>query len=471
MPAAFRYPLIVALILLGAQLALIGHIELTFDEAYYTLWSRDLAWGYLDHPPMVAAWIRASTTLFGPSEFGVRALNALIFAAMPALIAFIAWRLFASSRIAALAALFWLATPLVAASVIVTPDSPLVAFWTLGLAAFVEVWRGRASAWIGVGLALGLAALSKFTAAFLGVGIVLAMIATPSLRRWFRSPAPYLAALLSATIFAPFVVWNAAHGWATFAKQFGRVPARGFAPRYLLEFLGGQIVLMNPLIFLAAAFGAAKPAAGRDEEARRLLVSTIAPAILYFLIHALHDRVQANWLAPLYPALVILAADAASRGPAWLRATARRAPPLGFAAIALAYLHVAFGWPNFGAADPLARVGGWRDLSAQVFARAHEEHAAFVLARGYAATSLLTYYGPASPPVVEIGQDERWLFRPAPEAALFAAPGLAFAEADHDPDLASRFRHVQQIARLPRRVGGADAQDFTLYRVSGPIAP
>src|SRR5450631_3642129 len=92
----------------AVQLLLIGRVELTFDEAYYTLWSRDIAWGYLDHPPMVAVWIRASTSLFGGSEFGVRALNTLILAVLPALIAWIAWRLFQSSAIAAVAALLWI---------------------------------------------------------------------------------------------------------------------------------------------------------------------------------------------------------------------------------------------------------------------------------------------------------------------------------------------------------------------------
>src|SRR5271169_3951294 len=97
----------VCLAMLAAQLWLIGRVELTFDEAYYTLWSRNLAWGYLDHPPMIAAWIRASTFLFGPTEFGVRALNTLVVGVLPALIAAIAWRLFRSIEIAALAALLW----------------------------------------------------------------------------------------------------------------------------------------------------------------------------------------------------------------------------------------------------------------------------------------------------------------------------------------------------------------------------
>ena len=57
--AALAFGVCLALAL--AQFALIGRIELTFDEAYYALWSRDLAWGYFDHPPVIAAWIRAST--------------------------------------------------------------------------------------------------------------------------------------------------------------------------------------------------------------------------------------------------------------------------------------------------------------------------------------------------------------------------------------------------------------------------
>ena len=40
--------------LFAAQALAARRLELTFDEAYYTLWSRGLSFGYLDHPPMVA---------------------------------------------------------------------------------------------------------------------------------------------------------------------------------------------------------------------------------------------------------------------------------------------------------------------------------------------------------------------------------------------------------------------------------
>jgi len=473
---------VASLLLLAAQLWLIGRVELTFDEAYYTLWSRSLAWGYLDHPPMIAVWIRASTEMFGPSEFGVRLLNTLIFAAQPALVGWIAWRLFGSSEVAALAALLWISMPLVAGAPIVTPDAPLAIFWTLGLAGLAEVWRARSLGWIAVGLALGFGLLSKFTDAFLGAGVVAALLVTPSLRSWLFRPAPYAAALGALVVVSPFLVWNAGHDWATFAKQFARVPPRGFAPRYLLEFLGSQIGLMNPLIAAAAVVGATRrlPAAP-DREARRLLWATIAPAAAYFFLHALHDRVQGNWPAPLYPALAILAASAIAEArvannvwSAAVVATAGRwAPPLGLAVVALVYLHVATGFPALGPADPISRVGGWRELAREVDARAHEEGAAFILAHGYAATSLLTYYGDGSLPVVQRDERARWLFEAPPAEALFAAPGVAFgaANSDYGPELAAHFSQVVEIARLPRRHDGTAVEFYVLYRVSDPKGP
>src|SRR3984885_13973370 len=239
--------------LLAMQALAAGRLELTFDEAYYTLWSRSLSFGYLDHPPMVALLIRASTSLFGASEFGVRALSLLVVGAMPALIALIAWRLFDSVEKAALAALMWIAMPLVSiGAVFVAPDAPLVVFWTLGLAALVELWRTGETRWlIALGLALGLALQSKFTATFLAAGVVLALVATPSLRRWLISPALLAGLAVALAIFAPFVAWNAARGWAPFAKQFGRAGPSEFAPYYLAEFLVAQIGLLNPLVVAA----------------------------------------------------------------------------------------------------------------------------------------------------------------------------------------------------------------------------
>jgi hypothetical protein len=464
-------------------------LELSFDEAYYALWSRGLAFGYLDHPPMVALLIRASTTLFGGSDLGVRALSLILVGALPALIALIAWRLFRSAEAAALAVMMWIAMPLVlAGAVFVTPDAPLVVFWTLGLAALTELWRtGRARWLIAIGLALGLALQSKFTAAFFAAGVAVAFVTTPSLRRWLVSPASAGALLIAAAVFAPFVAWNAKHGWATFIKQLGRAPPHGFEPFYILEFLGAQIGLMNPLVFaaFAAAVAAiswrARSAPGSPDEARRILVSTIAPAAVYFLLHALHDRVQGNWLAPLFPACAILAADwvaeARRQGASGLKDAVAKgalwAAPLGFAVMGLAFLQATTGLLPLGAADPTARLEGYRDLAVALDSRARAEKAPYVLTQGYALTSLMTIYGDPAIAVVQPEQRIRWIFEPAPPESLFAEPGLALGEAGRRFDLIlkMRFRSVEPAGVIERGRAGAPVETYELYRVANPYAP
>ncbi len=167
------------------------------------------------------------------------------------------------------------------------------------------------------------------------------------------------------------------------------------------------------------------------------------------MLHALHDRVQGNWPAPLYPALALLAARA-------LREV-RWAPPaaagLGLAAIAAAYLHLTTAWPSLGPSDPFLRIGGWRALSAEVFDVARAQKSRFVLAEGYAATSLLSFYGPGAPEVAEVGEPERWTFRPPVDAV---GQGLAFGRPRFGEVLGRRFASVTPLRTLRRRVGGVE---------------
>ena len=465
-----------ALASLVGELWLIGRTELVYDEAYYTLWSRHLVWGYYDHPPMVAAWIRASTTLFGPSEFGVRALDVFVFGAMPALVGWVGARLFDSGRAGLVAASAWLTMPLVAGAFIATPDSPLVLFICIGFYGLVEVWRGRGSGWWLVGLGLGLAALTKLSAAFFFAGVGMAVVATPSLRRWLRSPEPYAAAALALAIAAPFLIWNAEHGWLSFGRQLARVPPHQFAPHFLLDFFASQFGLANPFTFVAAAAAltaAFRRSGGPTVEAVRLPALYGAPMVLYLSFHALHSQVQGNWPGPLYPLIAILAGAAAIGGPPWAARSARIGVAFGAAAIALLYLHAAAAWPSFGRLDPLARFGGWREVAHAVDVEARAENAAYVVTSGYAAKSLLTYYGDDARPVLEMEEPLRWVFQPPPPPHLFDAAGVAVVKSSPGAadDLKQRFRSVQFVGRVDRKFGETSVETYELYRVADPIAP
>jgi 4-amino-4-deoxy-L-arabinose transferase-like glycosyltransferase len=226
-------------------------------KAYYALWAKHLAWGYFDHPPMVALWIRLSTILFGEHEFGVRALGTLSATAGTGIIYLLSWHLFADRQAAIFASLLYCVMLLISAgAIIITRDTPLLFFWSIALYALVRILGGGSSAWWWiVGVSMGLALQSKYTAVLLGAGIVCALFLVPRLHRWWRHPMPYVAGALALAQFAPVIVWNYQHAWASFAFQFGRAHIDSLNPLFILELLGSQIGLLTPFVFVLAVGG------------------------------------------------------------------------------------------------------------------------------------------------------------------------------------------------------------------------
>src|SRR6476660_10646909 len=66
------------LAMIALRLIAAAYTPITFDEAYYWMWSKSLAGGYYDHPPMVAAVIRLGTMIAGDTELGVRLVSVLL---------------------------------------------------------------------------------------------------------------------------------------------------------------------------------------------------------------------------------------------------------------------------------------------------------------------------------------------------------------------------------------------------------
>src|SRR3954453_15823479 len=162
--------LVVALTVIRLGVAAVT--PLASDETYYWVWSQALAPGYLDHPPMVALWIWAGTALAGPTALGVRLLGPLSAALASWALYDAARRLFPGSRAGIVAVLLLNATLLLGVgSVIMTPDTPLLVFWTATLWAAARLAAGGPGRWwLVAGLFAGLALDSKYTALLLWLG-------------------------------------------------------------------------------------------------------------------------------------------------------------------------------------------------------------------------------------------------------------------------------------------------------------
>ena len=459
-------PLLALFLVTVLRLGIAAALPLSADEAYYWVWSRALAPGYLDHPPMVAVWIWAGTLLAGDSAIGVRLLAPLSAAAGSVLLADTANRLFPnwpSGRSLGVTASVLLNATLLAGAgaVTMTPDTPLLFFWTLAMWAMARSLSGGAW-WLVVGMAAGLALDSKYTGALLGVGIVLWLAWVPGLRRQLLNPLLWAGGAMAVLLFAPVVGWNALHGWASFVKQGGR--AGDWRPeaalRYLGELLAGQAALATPLLFALCAGGmwtAWRRAVSRD-PAFSLLAALTLPGALLFIQHALGDRVQANWVGILYPAASIAAAWLDWRWWRW-------AAGLGFAITGLAYLQgVAAPFPLPRALDPtLIRLGGWDTLAAQADQLRRRQGADFLASENYGQASLLAWWAPPGTQVV--GAEQRWAFTNLP-----AAPGgtglLLISQRRAEPPDPRVWQGAEQVGQLVRSRAGVEAEAFRVYRVT-----
>src|ERR1700755_1905906 len=122
-----RNTCLTVLALVALRLVAAAWTPITFDEAYYWMWSKHLAGGFYDHPPMVALVIRAGTLIAGDTELGVRLVSVLL--ALP--MSFAVYRssaiLFGGRRVAATATILLNITLMAAVgTMIVTPDAPLL---------------------------------------------------------------------------------------------------------------------------------------------------------------------------------------------------------------------------------------------------------------------------------------------------------------------------------------------------------
>src|ERR1700754_2599842 len=204
-PAARRWLAIAVAVMLAMTVLRIpwAHlIELRTDEAYYWPWSKEHVLSYLDHPPMVAWFIRIGTAIFGDTNFGVRFAGIAAMLGMQLLLADIVrrvthdWRAIAFALLMPEAALYY---GLLMAKV--APDTALIPFAVAMVWSLVRLAESNDQRWwLAAGLFGGLSLLSKLTVVMM-LPAVLAFMLVPDWRlRQLRSPYPWLAALIITTV-------------------------------------------------------------------------------------------------------------------------------------------------------------------------------------------------------------------------------------------------------------------------------
>jgi 4-amino-4-deoxy-L-arabinose transferase-like glycosyltransferase len=408
-----------------ARLVFAFTFGLGVDESYTIAISRRLSLSYFDHPPL-HLWIAHFAALATGENVGARVPFVALFFATGWIFYRFASELFGSR--AALIGLFALnATPFFFASAgaWIVPDGPLL--FGLTVAAFgatrlffrqpdkVPIWR----LWLLIGLGLGLAGLSKYTAVLIAGGLAAFVALSPKQRRWLEHPAPYVAAGVALAMVIPVVVWNARHGWASFAFQGERgMPGGGLRPAQFLTMVLGEIAFLSPWIFAPLAAGLADAFRHRrDERHLFLLCLSLPPIVLFTLTPLWGGRGQPHWTMPgWFFAFPLLGAWVEQLGlsASALRRWAFVSSALLAAIVGVAVVQASTGWPwavlirRPGVTDPTLEAFAWRDLpKAPIF----DQAPSFIVSTKWSdAGKIALAFGPRTPVFVLSNDPRGWAF-------------------------------------------------------------
>ena len=276
------------------QLVQANYTELIDDEAYYWVYSRFPAWGYFDHPPMIAVLIKAGTLLF-PGELGVRFFMAIL---NTFTMVFIYILLEKKND-----GLFYLLACSMAilqiGGFLAVPDVPLCFFTALFFLCYkIFLQKPSVQNSILLGIIVALLLYSKYQ------GLLVIFFTLMSSPRQVLNSGFWLVLLISILFYFPHLYWQYVHNYPSIQFHLFERSADQYSINYTIEYFLGQLLLAGPItgwLVLWAAFKF-KP----NDDFHNALKNTMRGIYVFFLVCTIKGRVEANWTMSAFIPLIIL---------------------------------------------------------------------------------------------------------------------------------------------------------------------
>jgi hypothetical protein len=290
--------LIIAFISFVAHVLIGDNYGYSRDELYVLAMSQHPAFGYVDVPPLVP-WITALPRfLTGNALWAIHVISALVCAGTIILTGLMARLLGGKGWVQGLAALGTVtALVLLGNGSIYSYDVFDAFWWTLCATILIVLLRDEhPQLWIAFGLVAGLGLFTKETILFWGFALIAGLLLTRQ-RRLLFTRWTLFGGLIAFALVSPFLIWNAANGWASF-QYWASYSANHSAGGSPLDFLINQILVMNPLSVPLWGAGLWYFFSARGARYR---VFGWAYLMLFVLFIALGGK--SYFLAPAYPPL------------------------------------------------------------------------------------------------------------------------------------------------------------------------
>jgi len=297
------YSLLAAIFI--ARMIYVNSMGLVADEAYYWDWSRSPAFGYFDHPPMVAWFIFLGTHLFGTTVLGVKFM-AVFGSLLASLFTYFLAKKYVR-KVSSAAMLIILSNFVILFGIgglLATPDIPMVLFWSIGLyAAYLFIFENRPWSWLLLGLCMGLGLLSKYLFGLFIISLLVFLLCSKEHRRLLVSGRLIGALLLAGLMVLPNLYWNSHHQWISVMYQMRHGMGGEKFPRFdfLGDFLGGQLGMLSIFPFILLVYALVKEFRFHRKNPRRLFIAVFCAApLVFFTVSSLQKRVEPNWPCGAY---------------------------------------------------------------------------------------------------------------------------------------------------------------------------
>lgn len=272
-------------------------LEIHADEAYYWLYSRFLDWGYFDHPPMVAIFIRIGDSIVH-SEFGVRLMTVL----SSTLSLYVLWLIV--KRYAVEAKWFILVVSGIFIfhlyGFMTTPDAPLFLFTALFYFVYQKYLADNSMKWALL-LAVIIACLlySKYH------GILLVGFTVLSNIKLLQRRTFWVIASVSLILFVPHILWQASHGYPSINYHLFEQSSDHYSAAQTYTYFPGQLLMAGPFIGWFLFYNAFTTRI-KDAFIRGLMVNGIG-TFAFFLFSSIKGEVQPQWTLIAFAPLAMLA--------------------------------------------------------------------------------------------------------------------------------------------------------------------
>jgi hypothetical protein len=248
-PVALVGLLGVAALLVALLLLVAGRYGYHRDELYFLVASRHLAWGYVDQPPLTPALAGLARLLFGDWLPGLRLFPALAVGALVVVTGLIARELGGGRAAQVLAAACVAASGVtVAVGHLHSTTTYDVLLWGVGLLLLARLLgTGDRRLWLAIGLVAGVGLLNKATVAQLAGVVLVGLLADRRARRLLASRWLLAGAAVAVALWAPYLAWQAGHGWPQLAI-FADLRATDGGLGAGLAFVPFQLLMTNPAL-------------------------------------------------------------------------------------------------------------------------------------------------------------------------------------------------------------------------------